>query len=202
MSISVIIQNRIDALAHGTVFCANDFVNVGDKGNVDVILHRLSKRNVVRQLGYGLYDIPRKSQLLGDLSPEINDVIDAYSRKMSQHFVLDPLNAANAIGVTIQVPTKLTFLTDGKSRTLIICGVDIKLVHASPKIMTGASTPIGIIIQALRYFGANGAPAGVINSIAKRLSKDDLDALLALRSRMLQNLAQQVNRINQVATIH
>lgn len=202
MSIARIVNDKIGTLKAGAVFSANDFVDLGSKGNIDIILHRLCNKGVVRQLGYGLYDLPRKSALLGNLSPDMKDIIDAYSRKMGQHFVLDPLNAANALGVTTQVPARLIFLTDGKSHTLRICNVDIYLVHASPKVMAGASTPIGVVIQALRYFGSKGAPIGAIQKIAHKLSQDDISTLLALRGYVLQNLLPSINRISQVAKVY
>ena len=196
MTVSRTIRNRIASINPGSVFCANDFTDLGKRGNIDVVLHRLSEKGFVRQLGYGLYDLPRKSTLPGDLSQQINDIIDAYSRKMDQCFVLDPLNAANALGVTNQVPTKLTFLTNGKSHTLHIQGIDINLIHASPKIMTGSTTSIGTTIQALRYFGAKGAPDKAIKLLAKRLSNDDLNTLLTLKNHVLRNLIPQIDSIN------
>lgn len=202
MSVSNTLQKTILLQTVGSVFCANDFIAMGSKGNIDVILHRLSKKGMIRQLGYGLYDIPRKSTLLGDLTPEIKDIINAYSRKIGQSFVLDPLNAANAMGMTTQVPTKLTFLTDGKSHTLTICGLDIHLIHASAKKIVGAMTPIGVIIQALRYFGPNGAPDSVMRKIASQISQDDLQRLIRLRNNAMRNLIPQIDRLTQIATIH
>jgi Family of unknown function (DUF6088) len=202
MSIAQILQDKIMSAAHGWVFCANDFSDIGSKGNTDVILHRLSKQGTIRQLGYGLYDLPKKSELLGDLSPDIKDIINAYSRKTGQSFVLDPLNATNALGITTQVPSQLTYLTDGKSHILHICGLDIHLVHTSPKKLVGATTSIGIIIQALRYFGPQGVPDHVIKLIAKKISKEDLDCLIAIKNKIMRNLLPSIDRITRYATIY
>jgi len=202
MSASQKLFEKIMSIPQGRVFCANDFSDMGSKGNIDVILHRISKQGIIRQLGYGLYDLPKKSGLLGDLSPDIKDIMDAYSRRMGQSFVLDPLNATNALGITTQVPSRLTYLTNGKSHTLYICGLDIHLVHASPKMIVGAMTPIGIVIQALRYFGSQGVPDHVIKLIARKISKDDLDFLISMKNKIVRNLIPSIDRIAKYATIH
>lgn len=202
MSISKTIQDLIFLKSAGWVFCAHDFADLGEKGNIDVVLHRLAKQGTIRRLGYGLYDNPRKSSLLGMLSPDIKDIIDAYARRMGQVFVLDPVNAANALGMTTQVPSKLTYLTDGKSHVATICGMNIYFVHASPKKIAGATSPMGLVIQALHYFGAKGAPDNALKIIASRISKSDLTILVALKNKILRNLSPQIDRIAKIATIH
>ena len=133
MSIAKLLKDQIDKLDTGTVFCANDFCDLGNRGNIDVILHRLASSGIIRRLGYGLYDKPRKSAILGYLTPNISTIMKAYVRRTGQKVVLDPIGAANALSLTTQVPAQITFLTDGKSHIVQICGLDIKLVHASPK---------------------------------------------------------------------
>jgi predicted transcriptional regulator of viral defense system len=203
ITLSSTIKSQILLHQQGWVFSAHDLTNIDvDRGTVDVVLHRLAKQGVIRRLGYGLYDIPHKSSILGDLSPDIDTIISAYSRRMGQVFVLDPLNAANALGLTTQVPVQLTYLTDGKSHNLNICSMRIRLIHASPKIIRGADSSVGIFIQALRYFGAKGAPDQVIDRIARRLSPDDLFNLCYIKNKVMRNLSSQIDRIEKSATIH
>lgn len=202
MSISKSLQNQIASSSQGWVFCANDFDNVGTEVNVDTILHRLAKKGLIRRLGYGLYDKPITSNLLGPLSPSIQDIINAYARKLGQTFVLDPLNAANVLGVTTQVPARLTYLTDGKSRVISVCGVDIYFIHAAPKIIAGAKSPVGIFIQALRYFGPRGAPDDVLKHLADRIKKSDLGILNIVKTNTLRSIVSQIDRMTELATIH
>lgn len=202
MSSTKALQTRIAGESPGWVFCANDFADLGQRGNIDVVLHRLAKKGVIRRLGYGLYDLPIKSPLLGDLTPDLKDIIDAYARRLGQSFVLDPLNAANLLGVSAQVPAKVTYLTDGKTHGITICGLTIHFVHAAPKKIAGATTPMGIVIQALRYFGTKDIPDKVLARIAKRLSKADLKLLQDLKNKTLRNLISPINRILDIATVH
>ena len=202
MTTSKAVQGKINSLPRGAVFCANDVDDFGSRGNVDVILHRLAKQGAIRRLGYGLYDLPRNSPVLGNLSPDIKDVISAYSRRMGQIFVLDPLNSANALGLTTQVPSKLVYLTDGKSHVINICGVNIHLLHTCPKKLAGATVPAGIILQALRYFGPKGAPDTALRTLATRLTKNDVQALTDLKNKISRNMIPQIDRITTIATLY
>ena len=85
-------------------------------------------------------------------------MLGTFFAQMTFVIQLDPSTAANALSLTTQIPAQMTFFTDGKSHIMRICNVNIKLIHTSPKKLAGAGTPIGIIIQALRYYGTEDIP--------------------------------------------
>jgi hypothetical protein len=128
--------------------------------------------------------------------------MDAYARRLGQSFVLDPVNAANFLGISTQVPAKLTYLTDGKTHNITICGITIHFVHAAPKKIAGSMTPMGIVIQALRYFGSQSIPDKILNLIANRISKTDLKILKKLKNKTLRNLTPSIDRILEIAAVH
>ena len=195
MSTANAIKTKINQLDSGSVFCAMDFQSLGNKGNIDVILHRLSDINFIRKLGVGLYDKPKKSTILGDLTPHMDDIIKAYMRRTGHTIIMDPISAANSLSLTTQVPTKTTFLTNGKSHTISICGLNIAFIHAAPKKLVGAGTPVGILIQSLHYFGKNSMPDKIVTRIAKKLSKNDITLLNSIRTKTLQYITPQIDRI-------
>lgn len=61
--------------------------------------------------------------------------------------------AANALGLSEQVPAKVVFLTDGASRTVRIGSTTIQLRRTTPKNMAAAGRLSGLLIQALRALG-------------------------------------------------
>lgn len=202
MSVANALIKKIAKLTAGAVFCANDFCDIGSRGAIDVTLHRLAKAGVIRRLGFGLYDKPQKSSLLGDLTPDVSSILKAYSRRTGLIITMDPLGAANALNLTTQVPAQMTFLTDGTSQLMQICGFTIKLVHASPKILAGAATPVGNIIQALRYYGTQDMSDKDLKALAGRLSDKDIRTLQSLRNITLQQIAIKIDRILSHATAH
>lgn len=202
MSIAATLQNKIDKLDAGSVFCANDFSMLGERGNIDVILHRLSKNGYIRRLGFGLYDKPRRSSFLGDLTPDLSAIIGAYARRTGYIIVLDPVGAANALNLTNQVPARLRFLTNGKSHTISICEMDIIFTHASPKKIAGAEKNIGLIVQALHYFGKKTIPDMAVTRLSSRLSNKDIKALKSIRTQTLRYITPQIDRILSHAATH
>lgn len=201
MSVAKLIKDVISRLPSGSIFSSIDFIDLGAQGNIDVIFHRLYTDGYIRKIGYGLYDLPKKSPILGNLNPNISQVISAYSKKMNQIFVQDPLNAANTLGVTTQVPSKLVYLTDGKTHHINICGIDIYFVHKSPKTIAGATKPIGVVLQALRYLGT-AADDKNLKKIALQLNKQDIDDLKDIKGKTFRNIAPQIDRITEIATFH
>ena len=195
MSIANTVYKKIHSLKPGSVFCAVDFSTIGAKGNIDVILHRLAHSGFIRKLGVGLYDKPIHSDLLGDLSPNISDVISAYSRRTGHTISVDPLTAANLLNLTTQIPAQLTYLTNGKSHSISICGIDINFVHAAPKKLVGTNTSIGTIIQSLHYFGKKAIPMALAKKLAKTLSKKDIDLLKSVRTKTMQYITPQIDRV-------
>lgn len=195
MSIANKLKGKINKLDAGSVFCANDFSALGPRGNIDIILHRLAKDGAIRKLGYGLYDLPKMSDLLGALSPDVNQIIQAYMRRTGHTIVMDPLNAANSLNLTQQVPSQLVFMTNGTSCDLDVCGLHIKLIHAAPKKIAGADTRVGVIIQALQYFGRSGAPRNALKKISRMLQRKDISTLKSLRDKTMKYLAPQIDWI-------
>lgn len=202
MSIANLLRQQIAKLPVGAVLSGYDFNALGSRGAIDVALHRFAKSGLIRKLGFGLYDKPRKSKLLGDLAPQITDIIKAYIRKSGQKITLAPLSAANALRLTTQVPAQLTYLTDGKSQNLQICDINIKLVHTSPKKLAGAGSTMGILLQALRYYGNDDIPDKDLNILLKQLSSKDIATLKNLRNTSSRQITPKIDRIISHAEVY
>jgi ribosome recycling factor len=85
--------------------------------------------------------------------------------------------AANQLGLSTQVPARVVYLTDGKSKRVRVGRQTIELRHASPKNMATAGKPSGIVIQALRHVGRDNVNDEVIDRIKSALSDEDRAAL-------------------------
>lgn len=173
------ILRRVRGRGRGTVFTPSDFLDLADRatGVVDQTLSRLARRGTIRRIGRGLYDYPRSNSRLGVLSPAPDAVARAFARKTHSTLQVGGAQAANALGLSTQVPAHTIYLTDGPSRRITIGGSDIHLRHASPRNLIAAGTPAGTVVQALRYLGKDAVPA-VVDSVAPRLSPADRDRLV------------------------
>lgn len=166
------IKRRIAAKGRGTVFVPGDFLDIGSRAAVDQALSRLASQGVIRRLARGVYDYPKQSRRLGELSPDTDAVARAIARKDSHVVEVSPARAANMLGLTTQVPAKAVYLTSGPSRVRQIGRQSIIMRKAAAKNLVGAGRPTGIVFQALRYFGKNGVDDAVVARIARSLDAD------------------------------
>lgn len=143
----------IRALGRGSVFVPRDFLDLGSRQAIDVVLHRLAREGQIRRLSRGVYDFPKTHPVLGTLSPSAEAVAKALSGR--DHTRLQPTGAyaANALGLSEQVPAKAVFLTDGPSRSVRIGPTTIELRRTTPRNMEAAGRLSGLIIQGLRELG-------------------------------------------------
>ncbi len=59
--------------------------------------------------------------------------------------------AANALGLSDQVPAKIIILTDGGPRKVALGKLTLIFHRAAPRNLLGAGRRAGLVIQALRY---------------------------------------------------
>lgn len=137
----------------GSVFVPSDFVRLGSREAVDVALHRLARQGTIRRLARGVYDFPKEHPKLGLLAPSAEDIARALAGRDRTRLQPAGAYAANALGLTEQVPAKAVFLTDGPARTVKIGPTTIQLRRTTPKNMEAAGRLSGLLIQALRELG-------------------------------------------------
>ena len=111
------------------------------------------KKKVLRRLARGLYEYPQEHRELGTLSPNIESVAKALAGKDQLRLQPSGAYAANLLGLSVQVPAKAVFLTDGPSRTVKIGRQEIQLRHTTPRNMAAAGRVTGLLIQAFRHLG-------------------------------------------------
>jgi len=152
-SIDSRILSRIYGSKRGAIFTPSDFLDLGSRRAVDLALHRLIEKKILRRLARGLYEYPREHPELGILSPDIQKVAKALAGK--DRIRLQPAGAyaTNLLGLSEQVPAKVVFFTDGPSRTVKIGRQEIQLRHTTPRNMAAAGRLSGLLMQAFRHLG-------------------------------------------------
>jgi len=169
-------MKRVRASGRGSVFTPSDFLTVAARPSVDQALSRLVKSGQLRRLARGLYDFPKLHPKLGALSPAPDDVAHALARETGSQVQIAGARAANALGLSAQVPAQSTYLTDGPSRRVVLGKRVVDLRHASPKHLIAPGSPAGTVVQALRHVGLVRA-ADVAQIAARQLSAVDKKTL-------------------------
>lgn len=137
----------------GSVFVPSDFLELASRQAIDVTLHRLAGNGTIRRLTRGVYDYPRMHPRLGPLAPPVETVAEALAGRDATRIQPSGAFAANALGLSEQVPAKIVFLTDGPSRSVKIGSARIQLRRTTARYMAAAGRLSGMLIQALRELG-------------------------------------------------
>ena len=152
-SIDARILATIHGRGRGSVFVPADFLDLGSREAIDIALHRLARKGTIRRLARGVYDFPKQHPVLGPLSPSADSVARALAGRDRTRLQPAGAYAANALGLSEQVPAKAVFLTDGPSRTVKIGTTTIQLRRTTARNMAAAGRLSGLLIQALRELG-------------------------------------------------
>lgn len=147
------ILKAITSLGHGAVFVPTNFLNLGSRQAVDIVLHRLVRKGTIRRLARGIYDFPKEHPKLGKLQPSPEKIAEALVGRDCTRIQPTGAYAANILGLSEQVPAKVVFLTDGASRIVRIGVTTIQLRRTTPKNMAMAGRLSGLLVQALRELG-------------------------------------------------
>ena len=112
---------RIERLGEGKAFSAKDFLDIASRTTIDVALAELARKGTIRRIRRGLYDMPRVNPALGGtLSPDIDEAARAIARRQRWKIVPEGAWAANLLGLSTQVPSKIIYLTDGPNNEVPI----------------------------------------------------------------------------------
>lgn len=171
------VLTRIRGKGSGAVFVPADFLDLGRRAAVDQALARLARAGTIRRVARGVYDLPQHDPRIGALSPSLARVAAAVARATGSQLQVSGAQAANQLGLSTQVPARLTYLTDGATRTIRVGSRAIVFRHAAPRKLAGAGTAAGVVMQALRHLGPTGVTPDVIARIRKVLRDDDCAAV-------------------------
>lgn len=181
----------------GSVFSARHFAEIGSQDAIRQALSRLVKGGKIRRIRRGFYDLPRSHPIVGQTAPDIMATVRALMDGSHAQWQFTGAYAANALGLSDQVPAKIIILTDGVPRNVSLGKLTLIFRRAAPRNLLGVGTRAGLVIQALRYL--KGSP-----DIAKHIDrlKRDLDAstkkdLASLNSKLVVWMRPLVRQITQ-----
>jgi hypothetical protein len=163
----------------GTAVSAADFLNLGARPAVDQALSRLVRRGAIRRLRRGLYDLPRIGKLLNEpISQSPDELVQAWARKNGLKVVPSGARAANLLGLSTQVPAKIIYYTNGRTRALKLGPYAVRILNRGPKTMEVRGRMASLVYPALRHLGRTGATPDVVDRLRSTLSRSDKAELM------------------------
>ena len=168
------ILHIIQQAGRGWCFTPKHFIELGTSESVRKALSSLTQKHLIKRLAFGIYEYPRRHTKLGELPPNIDNVITAITEKDKVNYLPSGAYAANLLGISEQVPAKIVVLTAGTTKKITIGNTEILFKRTTPKNMLAAGTITGIIMQAFKFIGENNISHEVVTKVKRKLSKDDL----------------------------
>lgn len=172
------ILERARSAPAGWVFTPRDFLDLGSRAAVDQALSRQARHGSIRKVARGLYEIPRRDPQLGQLAPSLDAIAQTLQSRDAVRLQPSGAYAANALGLSDQVPMKVVFLTDGSPRRVQVGRLQICLRRTTPRNMATAGRVSGLVIQALRHLGEDAVGDREVDILRRRLTAADRQQLL------------------------
>jgi hypothetical protein len=173
------ILSRIYGRGRGWTFFAKDFSAEFGGANIDKALSDLTKQGKIRRICRGMYDYPKYSELLGQtLSPDFNQVAQAFARKFNWRIQPSGDAALNLLGISTQVPGKYIYLSDGPNRTYAIGNYKLEFKKTALKEIGFKHRESWLIVQALKALGKERIASEAIEKIRKQIAPQKYGKIL------------------------
>lgn len=173
------ILSRIYGHGKGWAFFSKDFSAEFGSANIDKALSTLAKEGKIRRICRGMYDYPKYSELLGQvLSPDHDQVAQAFARKFNWRILPSGDAALNLLGLSTQIPGKFIYLSDGPNRKYSILSYQLEFKKTALKEIGFKQRESGLIVQALKALGKERITPEVIEKIRKQIAPEKYGKIL------------------------
>jgi hypothetical protein len=177
----------------GAVVCAKALLRFGSRAAVDQALSRLAKEGKLLRVARGTYVLPIEGKF-GVRPPEPGKVVESLALAEGEAIVASGAAAANALGLTTQVPIRSVYVSAGRSRHLTLGAQTVEIRHVPRWQMALAGHAAGEAIRALAWLGPQNASAA-LQVLKNRLPPSELKLLAASGALMPSWMASAVAEI-------
>ena len=177
-------------MPEGRPLAAKELLHLGSRAAVDQSLSRLVRSGALLRAGRGVYLKPVESQF-GTRAPMSMKVVEELAAKRGETIVPHGAVAANALGLTTQVPTREVYLTSGPTRRLKLGSQVVELRHA-PRWQLTLPQGAGNVIRALAWMGP-GKTTEAIQKLKSTLPPNELAAIASTRAQLPTWMAQEIS---------
>ncbi len=164
----------------GWAFSSSDLVHRFTRQEIDNTLSDLVQKGKIRRIARGIYDYPKYSELLQqELSPDIEQVANAYARKFNWQIEVSGDTALNILGLSTQIVGKYIYLSNGSNKEYILKeNIVLEFKKSALKNIGFKYKESSLIVQALRSLGKEHITDKVIYKIRGQIDEKMYDKIL------------------------
>lgn len=170
----------ISGHGRGWAFSSSDLMKKFDRQQIDSTLSDLVKAKKIRRVSRGLYDYPKYSELLQkELSPDIEQVAQAYARKFNWRIEVSGDSALNILNLSTQIQAKYIYLSDGPNKSYkLFNDVVIEFKKSVLKDFGFKYKESSLTVQALKSLGKEHITDEIINIIKEQIEPKMYEKIL------------------------
>lgn len=184
------ILQQARALPEGGVLSPKEFLHLGSRSAVDQAFSRLAKAGKLLRVARGAYAAPVTSRF-GSRAPAPEKVVQALAQQNGEIVVPHGASAANALGLTQQVPIREVYLTSGRTRKLKFGRSEVLVKHAPRWMLALGARPAGAAVRALAWIGPNHAHESLA-ALRRTLPRAEWQALTSARATLPDWMAKAI----------
>lgn len=180
MSIIEKIKERINKMNEGEIVMTSDFADLSSITTIRKCLGRCVDDGIIRRVFDGVYEKPKFSKLLNEYLPTDPEKV-AYALARSYHWTIAPCGdiAINKLGLTMQVPTVWSYVSDGPYRNYRWNNIQLKFKHKANREISLLSEQTVLVVEAIRALGKERIDENVIAQLQKKLLQSDKEVILS-----------------------
>lgn len=172
---------------------AKELLHLGNRAAVDQVLSRLVARGTLLRAGRGIYVRPVESRF-GTRAPSTVNMVEGLANQRGETIVSNGAAAANALGLTTQVPMRAVYLTSGPNRRLKLGAQTVELRHAPIWQLIFPGRAAGEAVRALAWLGPEKA-GEAIPKLRAKLLPSELKEVISARSRLPTWMAKEISAL-------
>lgn len=187
------VMEHAAGLPEGTPLVAKELLHLGSRAAVDQTLCRLVQRGTLLRAGRGIYVLPVESRF-GSRAPSTAKMVEGLATQRGEIIVSHGAAAANALGLTTQVPMRAVYLTSGPSRRLKLGAQTVELRHAPVWQLIFPGRAAGDVVRALAWLGP-GKAGEALQTLRAKLAPTEIKEVAAARARLPTWMAQEISSL-------
>lgn len=182
-----IILRWIGSLPEGALIRSRDLEHLANRTQASRELTGLAKAGRLMRVARGMY-VAVTACRFGPVPPPVDKVVQSLAQITGHAIVRHGAAAANALGLTTQVPVRQIFLTDGLAQMLYLGKQVIEVRRVPGWMLVLGDNLAGDVIRALEWLGPDLAEQAIIK-LAGRIGRDEWLAMLGVQHQLPEWLA-------------
>jgi hypothetical protein len=141
-----------NSLPEGGVLSPKEFLHLGSRSAIDQALSRLAREGGLLRVGRGVYVAPVSGRF-GIRPPAPGKVVESLAVQSGEVVAPHGAAAANALGLTQQVPFREVYVTSGRTRKIQLGRSEVLVKHVPNWMLALGTGPAGSAVRALAWMG-------------------------------------------------